>query len=320
MSDFNAAASDNKEVFKSGPFRLDLRESRLTRDGKDTGLTGKPLSLLAALMSAPQQLLTKDEIFEQVWLGRAVVDALKYRSARAAMRLQFNPALDLLKKYLKARPRDIEAWEQLSAVAVYAGDRATAAMAARRMHARSMEQGEVMSRAVTVSVMALELKQAEKIVREQLALSPENAVLNYQAQRVFLWNDNFVEAQRALEYVRSSTLDGVTIALAEIRQACAEGRIEDVPQWRAIVDEQGPLGARWQAAMLTRDHQAVRNLLEPYDTPGGLPTLMQFLFQPVFDEQQFPVLAERLKVEGISRRPAIEMPKACRLTPSFAVN
>ena len=245
-------------------------------------------------------------------------EALKYRSARAVMRLQFRPALDLLKKYLNVRPRDIDAWEQLGTVAIYAGDRATATLAARRMHALALEQGETLSRAVTVSVMALDLDLALRLAKEQLKISPDNAVLNYQAQRAFLWAGDIAGAQRSLEFMRASSLDATTIALAEIRQACAEGRVADIAPFMAVIEEKGPLGAKWQAAMMTGDHQKVGRLLSPYDTPGGLPTLMQFLMQPVFDPSRFPVLAERLRIEGVRRPPAIEMPGVCRPTSSFA--
>lgn len=247
------------------------------------------------------------------------VDALKYRAARASMRLQFLAAQELLENYIKERPRDIDAWEQLGAIALYAGDRKTAANAARKMHALAIEAGEPLSRAITVSVMSLELEQAAQMAREQLRLSPDNAILNYQAQRAFLWTEDFDSARKALEFMRASDMDPVTVNLAAIRQACAEGRTRDAMALRAKVDADGPLGAKWQAAMLSGDRAAAHRLLEPFDTPGGLPTLMQFLFQPVFDEREFPVLAERIAVEGVKRPPTIEMPHACKLHTSAFV-
>lgn len=264
-------------------------------------------------------LVSRDEqlakYFERVDAAIAAagdkIDALKYRAARASMRLQFLAAQELLENYIKERPRDIDAWEQLGTIALYAGDRKTAAHAARKMHTLAAEAGEPLSRAITVSVMSLELDQAAQMAREQLKISPDNAILNYQAQRAFLWTGDYAAARKALEFMRASDMDPVSVNIAAVRQACAEGRTRDAMALRAEIEADGPLGAQWQAALLTGDHVAARRLLEPFDTPGGLPTLMQFLFQPVFDEKEFPVLAERIAVEGVKRPPAIEMPHAC---------
>ena len=50
-------------------------------------------------------------------------ESLKYRASEAVMRLHFRQAQQLMGDYVKARPRDIDAWEQMAQLSAWAGDR-----------------------------------------------------------------------------------------------------------------------------------------------------------------------------------------------------
>lgn len=63
-------------LLTAGPYRLDLADERLWKAGAPVRVGGKALSLMRVLMQSPQTLVTKDEIFERVWLGLAVSDAV----------------------------------------------------------------------------------------------------------------------------------------------------------------------------------------------------------------------------------------------------
>ncbi|MGC1469004.1 MAG: winged helix-turn-helix domain-containing protein, partial [Sphingorhabdus sp.] len=63
-------------ILKAGPLRLDLRDERLWRDGQPVRLSGRPLALLRCLMERPQTLVTKDEIFDQVWPNLTLSEAV----------------------------------------------------------------------------------------------------------------------------------------------------------------------------------------------------------------------------------------------------
>ena len=60
----------------SGPFRLDLVDERLWRDGEAAPLGGKAFALLRLLMTSPQTLLTKDQLLDEVWGDRAVGESV----------------------------------------------------------------------------------------------------------------------------------------------------------------------------------------------------------------------------------------------------
>ena len=65
-----------------GPFEVDEHEHSLLRDGRVMPLTHKSFSLLVALLARAGQLVTKAELFETVWAGRAVSDAALARALR----------------------------------------------------------------------------------------------------------------------------------------------------------------------------------------------------------------------------------------------
>lgn len=239
-------------------------------------------------------------------------EALKFRSARAAMRLQLRPAYDLLQQYLEQRPRDADAWDQFATLASYVGDNNSMETAARRIHELSMEAGAPLSRAITISAMAMDLSGAAKRSREQLAINPDNALTNYQAHRAFVWSGRLQEARPALEAVRASSIGRGNKLLAEIRQACAEGRTDDARKFRTEIDRGADISTRWQAAKLLGDDAGARKLLQPLDDADGLPELIQYLFQPTFEPRDFPALTARLEIEGVNPRRAVETPARCR--------
>ncbi len=64
------------EVRLFGPFRLDVGEQRLFRDGKEIKLRRKPFAILRFLTAHPQRLVTQEELVEAVWGKIAVSESL----------------------------------------------------------------------------------------------------------------------------------------------------------------------------------------------------------------------------------------------------
>lgn len=240
------------------------------------------------------------------------LEKLKYASAAAAIQLRFRTAHRLMARYLEARPRDLEAWDKMSDLAGYAGERAWAARAAAQIHAVSMQDGLPLSRAITVSVNAMEWEAAARRAREQLAVLPDNATTQYQAHRAFLSVGQVAAAAAVLARIRTSRMKPSAIALAELRQACAEGRTADAVALRRRIDATGELTPRWNAAQTLGDTEGAEALLRPYDRPEGLPMLMQFMTYPSFDARPFPTLNALLVHEGVRRPPPTRLPYACK--------
>lgn len=241
----------------------------------------------------------------------------KYRSARALMDLRFREALQLMQLYLRERPRDVDAWEEVVDLAGYAEDRPFMAKAAERIHTLSIEGGQPLSRALTASVLSLDIPNAVKRAREQLQRSPGEALIQYQSHRALLWGGQKDEARAILDRLRSSSLPAENIRLAELRQACADGGKGAREIATEIVrNSSGPSSDAWHAAVLLGDQRRAAEILKPLDTPERLTTLMQYLVYPDFDVRPFPMLQERLRADGIRRRPAVRAPFACTATAS----
>jgi TolB-like protein len=84
--DFNLTSG----ALEFGPFHLDLASTELLRDGRPVKLQPQPVRVLALLAGSAGRLVTRDEIYSQVWRGETFVDfeqGLNYciRQIRAAL-------------------------------------------------------------------------------------------------------------------------------------------------------------------------------------------------------------------------------------------
>lgn len=68
------SAAQTEQILRFGPFRLDRVNAVLTRDHEQLTLTPKAFALLSYLVESGRQLLTKDDIFSQVWPNVIVSD------------------------------------------------------------------------------------------------------------------------------------------------------------------------------------------------------------------------------------------------------
>lgn len=76
-----------------GPFVLDVHRNKLLREGRPVALSSKGFQLLEALLTAPGQVLTKQELMRRVW-GDAAVEESNLSVQIAALRKQLGPAAD----------------------------------------------------------------------------------------------------------------------------------------------------------------------------------------------------------------------------------
>jgi TolB-like protein len=245
--------------------------------------------------------------------SRGRPDNFRYRSARALMDLRFREALRLMLLYLDERPRDLDAWDEIVDLAGYAENRQLMAKAAERIHALSIESGSPRSRAITASVLSLDIPNAVRRSRQQLEISPGEALIQYQAHRAFLWGGQRDEARAILMSIRASSLPEENKLLAELRQACADGgrgAREIAAQLSRVPDVS--LSGAWHSALLLGDTAAAVEVLRPLDRPDRLTTLMQYLVYPMFDARPYPLLQARLKADGITRPRPATIPYACQ--------
>ena len=240
------------------------------------------------------------------------IQSLRYQSAKAAAQFELARALELMLRYIRARPRDIDAWEEVAERAAHAGRRDWMAHAAQRIHALSLEAGSPRSRAITLSVMALRLDNAAEQARKQISLRPNSAMIHYQAHRAFVWSGKNEEARRSLEVIEASELPPTTKLLARLRQACVEGRRNDaLAVYARLRTTSKHTSDLWLGAQTIGDDAAAKLILDPLDRPGQLTTLVQFTINPSFDRRLYPRLDAALAKGGVKPVRVIRIPAAC---------
>ncbi len=67
---------DQRVVLSFPPFRLDVTEGRLWKNGRELGLRRKPFAILYFLSQHPRHLVTHSEIVDAVWGRVAMSDSL----------------------------------------------------------------------------------------------------------------------------------------------------------------------------------------------------------------------------------------------------
>jgi TolB-like protein len=238
---------------------------------------------------------------------------LKYRAERERLGLQFPQALADIQRYLKQRPRDQGGWELLVRLAGYTSDFRLMAAATLELDALDQQQeGNLGPLAIGYMIFALQPDEAVAIGTRQLKARPTVDFAKYQLHRAYLWTGRGNQAKAVLGQIRASSLPREYILLADLRQACADKTGDAGPIYQSILQLPQPaLVARWEGALLSGDTQGAIRILAPYDRPGMVNVLVDFLQYPWFESRDFPYLQAQLGLTGVMRKPAIRLPYAC---------
>ena len=101
--------------------------------------------------------------------------------------------------------------------------------------------------------------------------------------------------------------------LIQARQACAEGRRDEVLQLLKELPsvDNNNIADKWLILMMLGEKQAATELLHFIDSNGVPYQLASWLIYHTFDPAPFPSLIQMLKRENVTRPPAAEIPFAC---------
>lgn len=241
---------------------------------------------------------------------------LKYRAAKAVMQMRLREAHALMVSYLEARPRDIDAWEDMAEFAAYANEHEWLVRAGERIHTLSLEAREPRSRAITVAVMAMQPEVAITRAREQMKLRPSNVMMKYQGHRAMIWAGRNEEARQLLGAIVASDLPPMNKMLAELRQACGENDLVQARGVRSRMDSTPvDLNDRWQIDQIMGENAKAVETLQPLDREGRLQTLLQFMINPTFESSAYPNLRSAMARDEVVRWKVWSMPGACRSAP-----
>ncbi len=245
--------------------------------------------------------------------ARSDATRVQYQILKAKMELRLNNVVGLAERLVALQPEQVNAAFELGAALIVAGRYDDAAVALRR--GRDASEEGATSYDIYQMLHRVDVAAAFKMAEADMQTGDATASAIYQAHRVFL---HAGKVQRAAELARlyaDRSSDPSAIAMVNIRQACAEGRVADADRIyaRLLAEEHGGgvLDNSWLfLKTLGRDEAALENALQ-LDNAKGLFALAGLLNYTSFDPAQTPYLNERLKAQGISRPAAQPIPFAC---------
>ena len=239
---------------------------------------------------------------------------LSYRGLKARFQLRFRDAVALFDAYLEKRPDDIEAWGQLMGLGGILRDDSIVLRAIEAVRPAATRNSEaassIASAAHRLNDPALAAAQVERVV-PLLGRFPQAADFHYQLHRALLWVGRVDEARGVHDRIFRAGLETVSPAVVRLRQACAEGRLEEAQRIfeTEVSDDRTD---QWLGASLIGRTQQAYEALQVLDDSGHTYALASYLIYPQFDATRFPSLMRVLDAEGLEPHPVRPIPFACR--------
>jgi hypothetical protein len=260
----------------------------------------------------PLEFLSKflERIDLAIDTAQNTIDQSGSRAEKATVQLRLRTAIRRFRVYLDARPNDYRVWHELLIVSQLADDQesANAALSALRT-------GGKFDRFAATTYLSSAYRFGEASAAADYGLTalerwPNDVGLSYQTHRSLLWAMRINEAATLIERMAE---ENTSNKLVLARQACAEGRRDDVMQILEQVrsDNRESVPDEWMVLMLLGAHQDATDLLRVYEA-GEVPyQLASWLILHIFDPSPFPSLVRMLDRESVQRPPAVAIPFAC---------
>jgi TolB-like protein len=277
----------------------------------------------AAVTSAPPEL-SRDALEDM--FRQATADAARYARneddrlgaeiLRARVQLRLADIVDLTRERLQYHPGSREVWSGHMTALVVASRFDEARAFAREILDHDFGNDDLMATAATM-VARVDLDAGLALVEAMLApTSPVPADL-YQAHRILLMANRIAEANEVGQRYISAATNPMWSLMVNVRQACAEGRIDDAERLYEEFDfspiDPANNNIQWLTLRtLGRIDEAVE-LLRPLDQqPETLVRLSELLSYTHFDPSPYPNLTKRLEEQGIMRYEIQPMNFACK--------
>lgn len=235
--------------------------------------------------------------------------------ARVQVRLADLEALSL--RLVELQPEELSRWREHITALIMCSQYEKARAFVERSKAQTFNDNEssnTFNAYVARVDLAAGLAEAERAINSQ---SPSEADY-YQAHRVYLYADKVGEAAEiGRRYIAAASQTDPTWSLmVNLRQACAEGRIDAAEALYAAQDFQDIAATRsniqWLALQTLGRNDEAAELLRPLDDPSMLFALSGFLTYTHFDARPFPNLAATLSAQGFAREEPMPMNFACK--------
>lgn len=259
----------------------------------------------------PEDAVAQLPVFERevnlaLSISKDPVDRDFARALQARGRYRLKEARDYLVKVVEARPSDTDALSLLADMELMIGNFSVARQRLAEL-ADAFPQG--ISLAINGFTFAGDLDAAVSYGEQMLLEQPDSDAALYQMHRALMWKGDAKRGAQILERLRRFGLHPYTIALAELRQACLEGRLKDARRHLASSIESDGLPV--QALLVAGYRKQAYDLLIDLDRPTPPILLAEVAVHSNIDSTHFPNLSRLLREQGIEPRKAKPMPYAC---------
>lgn len=152
-----------------------------------------------------------------------------------------------------------------------------------------------------------------RIAQEAIERFGDDAQIVYQAHRQLLFAMDVDGASQLLPRIQNSTMPTESILYAEMRQLCAENRVDDA---RRALEQLRNLDSwdrikEWIPLKILGDDDEAEMLLAEFDAAGDIPALRSYLNYPAFDATPFPNLMAAYAGQGLEKREVMPIPYRC---------
>jgi tetratricopeptide (TPR) repeat protein len=276
----------------------------------------------SSVMTAPPELsanelqaLFKTATADAARHARNEDDRLGAEILRARQQLRLSDQIDLTRDRLQYHADNREIWTAHLTSLLVASRFDEAAAFVRQANSHEFGNNNQLGNLYAIAAR-VDLDAGLAGVEAMLApTSPVPADL-YQAHRILLMANRVDEAADVGRRYISAATNPTWSLLIRMRQACAEGRVDDAEQHYANYDFSGFDPAnnniQWLALKTIGRVDEAEELLRPLDQPGTLVRLSELLAYTHFDPAPFPNLAKRLEEQGIMRYDVAPMIFDCK--------
>lgn len=270
-----------------------------TRGGSSTDLTAREIF---------ENFLVRNEMAIETSTNE--VDQRDGRGRRAAVEMRLRAAIRNFSAYLDDRPHDYRAWYELLIVAQIAADRENIDKALQALKSGGKFDRFAATTYVSTAYRFGAASSAADYGLEALQRWPNDAGISYQTHRSLLWAGRVDEAANLVARMNEAT---ASAPLIRARQACAEGRRDDV---LPILEEvrsgnRDVVASEWIILMLLGEAAEAAAVLQELAANGVPYQLGSWLVFHTFDPGPFPSLLQMLERENVRRLPAATIAFAC---------
>ena len=247
-------------------------------------------------------------------LARTELERLSVEFRKAQVEVRIDEQLRIAKQMTDVAPEQDTAWGSLTELYQQTGQMDKAYDAALTAWSLPREPDEFRT-FILFQMRRINIDKAVQLTEEAMADAAADGALlppifYYQAQRVYLDAGMNDKAADMIDHYVLRTADEVGKAMVLIRQACAEGRVDDADAAFALLDPN--TGSRWLLLKTLGLDAEARELLRPLDTPETLFVLAARLDYRTFEARDFPLLWRTLQSQGIDRPPARPQTFQCK--------